>query len=254
VTFSVSYALTGVASTAAVGSVTPTQGINGNAATGGVGQPGVAYMIPLMGVAASGMAGSVTTGSNKTLGLEGVSTVTQVGSVSYSNALSVSGNSSTAAPGSVASILAPTITGNAATGSAGSVGTGITLGLTGVSATGAVGFAHLVQSMGLSGNVATGNAGIVTQGHANPLIRNYASGLVGNITEIGGDVMVALVGNRAITGIGYVQPHARLDQIPYFVQTKTQQAFQRLPRPLVYFRSGTIKSFARTVRSSAFIR
>lgn len=99
-TADVTVALTGVAATGSVGSITPTQGITGVAGTGSVGTVGTGSLSTLAqtGVAATGAAGNVAPGQ----GVSGTSGTGQVGTAGVSVTLALGGVAATGAAGTVA--------------------------------------------------------------------------------------------------------------------------------------------------------
>lgn len=167
-------ALTGVASTAAVGSV------------------GVAHT--------QSTAGNASTGSP--------------GTFAVSHAQATTGNASTSGVGTVANSLTVALTGNSSTGTAGSVSAGgdVTLAISGASATGEAGAVAPETSKAANGTESISSVGSVAQALQIALSGNASTGEIGSVTFVG-DVTVAITGVQSTTSAGSVSPPAVPQQI-----------------------------------------
>lgn len=197
-----SKALTGNAGTSSVGTVSPSssKALTGNAGTGGVGTVGRSVSIGLSGVSGTGAVGSVSAGSDATAALTGVAGTGSVGSVSPASSVALTGVQGSAAAGTVVPSTSKAISGNAGTGSVGSVGPAVSRGVTGNEGTasaGSVGPNVTVALSGVSGTGAVGTVTAVTGGVIQDLTGVEGTGSVGSV---GIDVVIGLTGVSA-TGL-----------------------------------------------------
>ena len=152
--------LDGQSATASVGSISPADvmGLTGVSSTASVGSPTVIGDITatLTGQALTSSVGSIDI-AGQIVGLTGQSATASVGSISPADAIGVTGVSATTSLGTASTNSNPTIsvTGLSATSSVGSLSPADVMGLTGVSATSAVGSLTPADVMGLTGVSAT---------------------------------------------------------------------------------------------------
>jgi uncharacterized ParB-like nuclease family protein len=151
--------LDGQSATASVGSLSPADvmGLTGVSSTASVGSPTIIGDITatLTGQALTSSVGSITPAD--VMGLTGVSSTASVGSISPADVIGLTGVSATTSLGTASTNSNPTIdvTGLSATTSVGSLSPADVMGLTGVSATSAVGSLSPADVMGLTGVSAT---------------------------------------------------------------------------------------------------
>ena len=223
----ITVALTGVAATGSVDSVTtsidvdyggslgdgPHPAADRNGRTRFFVQPG-AYVDPVVDVTveATGVAGTGAAGSlvpSVAAALTGVAVTGAVGSLVPSVTLAATGVAATAAAGTVAPSTTVGITGVAATGAVGSVtvGADATAALTGVAATASVGSVVPSASLALTGVAATGAEGSVVPSVSKALTGVAGTGAVGTVTAtVGGNVTAALTGVAATASAGTLSP------------------------------------------------
>lgn len=214
VTASATKALTGVAASGVIGSLTSTATIplTGVAATGAIGTLSVTASATksLTGVAASGAIGSLTSSSTATIPLTGVSATGAIGtlSVTASATKALTGVAASGAIGSLTSSSTATIslTGVAATGAIGtlSITSSATKALTGVAASGVIGSltSSSTATIALTGVAATGAVGALTTAGSTTitLTGTSASGAAG--TLIASSTATILLSGVAATGAG----------------------------------------------------
>ncbi len=151
--------LDGQSATASVGSLSPADvmGLTGVSSTASVGSPTIIGDITaaLTGQAATTSVGSITPAD--VMGLTGVSSTASVGSISPADVIGLTGISATISLGTTSINSNPTInvSGLSATSAVGSLTPADVMGLTGVSATSAVGSLTPADVMGLTGVSAT---------------------------------------------------------------------------------------------------
>jgi len=151
--------LDGQQATASVGSLSPADviGLTGVSSTASVGSPTIVGDITqsLTGVSATSSVGSISPAD--VMRLTGVSATSSVGSITPADAIGLTGVSATASNGEITVSTNPVIdvTGISATSSVGSLAPADVMGLTGVSATGSVGTLTPADVMGLTGIEAT---------------------------------------------------------------------------------------------------
>jgi uncharacterized ParB-like nuclease family protein len=151
--------LDGQSATASVGSLSPADvmGLTGVSSTASVGSPTIIGDITaaLTGQAATTSVGSITPAD--VMGLTGVSSTASVGSISPADVIGLTGFSATISLGTTNINSNPTInvSGLSATSAVGSLTPADVMGLTGVSATSAVGSLTPADVMGLTGVSAT---------------------------------------------------------------------------------------------------
>jgi fibronectin-binding autotransporter adhesin len=195
-----SKALTGNASTAAVGTVAPgiSKAITGNAATAAVGALSPSLTIPLTGNAATGAAGTVTvSGSNVTLALTGVAATGAAGALGPSLSLGLTGAAASSAVGTVGPALSMALTGTAATASVGTVAPGTSRSLTGVASAAAVGSLALSMSIPLTGAAAAGAVGSVATSGGTPTAAVALSRW--KLDETSGTTLADSIGSNTLT-------------------------------------------------------
>ena len=152
--------LDGQSATASVGSISPADvmGLTGVSSTASVGSPTVIGDITasLTGQALTASVGSIDI-AGQIVGLTGQSATASVGSISPADAIGVTGVSATTSLGTASTNSNPTISvsGLSMTSSVGSVTLSDVIGLTGVSATASVGSLTPADVMGLTGVSAT---------------------------------------------------------------------------------------------------
>jgi hypothetical protein len=201
----VEVALTGVASTGAVGSVAPStsKALTSASGTGAVGDLGVTKSgsLALTGVGGTGAVGTASPGA--ALALTSVTGTGAAGTSTPSSTAAVTGNVGTGAAGTVSPALALAVSGNAATGSVGdvtgSVSASGTEALTGVDATGDVGVATPSTTVALSGVSATGAVGSLAPALAASLSGVGGTGSVGSFNPA---LALALSGLGSTGAIG----------------------------------------------------
>jgi uncharacterized ParB-like nuclease family protein len=151
--------LDGQSATASVGSISPADvmGLTGVSSTASVGSPTIIGDITaaLTGQAATTSVGSITPAD--VMGLTGISSTASVGSISPADVIGLTGFSATISLGTTNINSNPTInvSGLSATSAVGSLTPADVMGLTGVSATSAVGSLTPADVMGLTGVSAT---------------------------------------------------------------------------------------------------
>jgi Concanavalin A-like lectin/glucanases superfamily len=192
-------ALTGVSSTAAVGTVGPSlsKALTGNASTAAVGTIAPARSVPVTGNASTAAVGTVT--PSRSVALTGNAATGAVGTVTVSGSnitLALTGVAATGAVGTVGPGLSAGLIGNAATGSPGSVGLSASIAIAGVPATGSVGAVAPATSKALTGNSSTAAVGTVGPSRSVPLTGNAATGAVGNVGTSGGTPTAAVAVSR----------------------------------------------------------
>ena len=125
--------LTGVSSTASVGSPTVvgdiTQALTGVSATASVGSITPADVIGLTGVSSTTSVGTLTINSNPTVDVTGVSATSSVGSLTVTDVIGLTGVSATSAVGSLTPADVMGLTGVSATASVASFGTATGFGI-----------------------------------------------------------------------------------------------------------------------------
>src|ERR1035437_7430624 len=207
-----SAALTGVSATSSVGTVTPKieTALTGNAATGSVGSV-VAYnaiSIAITSVSATGSVGNINASNAISIALTGISGTGSIGSVIASNSLSIAltGVSGTGSVGNVQFGKGFNLTGVSGTGFVGNVVQSLESGegassITGIEVVCFPGFVTLNIEIALTGNAATGSIGSLTPQRSFGLVGNTATGSIGNVTAMG-ESTAALTGNGVIGSIG----------------------------------------------------
>ena len=151
--------LDGQQATASVGSLSPADviGLTGVSSTASVGSPTIVGDITqsLTGVSATSSVGSISPAD--VMRLTGVSATSSVGSITPADVIGLTGVSATASNGEITVSTNPVVdvTGISATSSVGSLAPADVMGLTGVSATGSVGTLTPADVMGLTGVEAT---------------------------------------------------------------------------------------------------
>lgn len=203
-------ALTGVAATGAVGTVSPatSKALTGNAATGAAGSVKASLSLPLTGNSATAAIGTVAPSLSKSL--TGVQATGSAGTATPNITVALTGVQATGQVGTVApsnDTFAP-LSGVSATGSAGTVTPNVTVALTGVQASGQVGSVtpQSGATAALSGVQAAGNVGNVGVNVTVALTGVSATGQVGNVAFASRDVSVALTGVQAVGLAGTVTP------------------------------------------------
>lgn len=174
----VSVALTGVSSTASVGTV------------------GVAHDNSLTGESSTAAVGTVV--PSTTVTLTGVASTASVGTLAPGTSVALVGVSATGQVGVV-------LTGVVTAASVGSVTPSSTVPLTGVSSTASVGTVGVSVTVAITGVASTASVGTLTPNTTVPLTGVFATGAVGTVSA-GGDVTVALTGEASITAVGTVVP------------------------------------------------
>lgn len=186
-----SYALTGSAATTAAGTLiaAPSQALTGSAATTSAGTlvPHVSY------------------------GLTGTSATSSAGTVTASNSQAITGQSATTASGTLVSNVAYGLTGQEATSAQGNLNTtggdggDVTRALTGESVTTSQGTLTSAVSYALTGQSATSATGTLINAASYGLTGLQATTDTGTLgTEVGGDVVRALVGEQLSVAQGNV--------------------------------------------------
>ena len=151
--------LEGQEATASVGSLSPADvmGLTGVSSTASVGSPTIIGDITeaLTGVSATSSVGSITPAD--AMGLTGQSMTSGIGSITPADIMGVTGVSATTSLGTISINSNPTVdvSGLSATSSVGSLTPADVMGLTGVSATSSVGSLTPADVMGLTGVSAT---------------------------------------------------------------------------------------------------
>ena len=151
--------LEGQEATASVGSLSPADvmGLTGVSSTASVGSPTIIGDITeaLTGVSATSSVGSITPAD--AMGLTGQSMTSGIGSITPADIMGVTGVSATTSVGTISINSNPTVdvSGLSATSSVGSLTPADVMGLTGVSATSSVGSLTPADVMGLTGVSAT---------------------------------------------------------------------------------------------------
>jgi len=167
-----------------------TKAITGNASTAALGTVGVIASLALATVLATGAVGTAT--QSVTVTLSGVSSTSAVGSVGVtkSGSVALTGNAGTGAVGSVTAVAVGTaaLTGNSASSAVGSVTSATSKAITGNTATSAVGTATPGTSQALSGVSSTGAVGSVGFAKSGKvgITGVSGSGAVGSVTAQGG--------------------------------------------------------------------
>jgi len=151
--------LTGQEATASVGSISPADvmGLTGVSSTASVGSPTIIGDITqaLTGISATTSVGTITPAD--VMGLTGISSTASVGALTPADVMGLTGVSATVSLGTATTNSNPiiNITGIAATSSVGSLTPADVMGLTGVSSTASVGTLTPADVMGLTGVSAT---------------------------------------------------------------------------------------------------
>jgi hypothetical protein len=249
--FGIGFGLVGVAATSSAGTMIGGYLLTGQSAAATPGAVVPSPSVLLAGQAATGSVGTVA--PSRSAVLPGVSAVSAPGVFLPTNVLSVTGNSSATAEGTVTPSPSYSLQGVSAASTAGSMAHSLTLALTGAaitSAIGAVGPGVAARAVGVSAASAAGTAAPSTR--LNPLAGDLATFLYGNLIPTGKDVTLPITGFRIQSGIGYVQSHMRLDQIPVYVRTTTRAPFIHQPLVRIYFRSEAVVAYARTIRSLSY--
>jgi hypothetical protein len=126
-----SLAVSGLATTAAVGSLAVALTLSGVAATGAVESSAVASSIGLSGAVGTGALGSVVTSADSSAELSGVGGTGAVDAVLSSRTIALSGVGGTGAVGAPSPGVSPSLTGLGVTGTVGAVSLGVDLPLSG---------------------------------------------------------------------------------------------------------------------------
>lgn len=223
---SASVALTGVASTSALGvaimqSTAPNLALSGNASTAAVATPGAVHTVDTTGAAGTAAVGSLIAG--QPVALTGTVSTTSVGVVFRTIPLDLSGLSLTTAAGILAaqrSIGVPGISADTASGliagqdgekrvagqesetGTGSLGLRSTNSVTGNSSSLAIGSTVAALGAGAQSVAATGRAGNIQQGIAIAL--TGASGAVGQGSVASG-LSVAVAGLQMASAVGFIR-------------------------------------------------
>jgi hypothetical protein len=180
--------ITGVSSTAEVGSLTPstTVALTGESSTVAVGTVVPSSSVAITGEAATGAVDSVGAegGDAEPVELSGVSSTGSAGSVTPSLSVALVGEAATGSAGDLGKTIAVPISGEAATGSAGTLGAeggDVQAALSGVSASDAVGTLAPETSPAVSGNESIAGAGSVTPSITVPLTGASSTCSVGSV-------------------------------------------------------------------------
>lgn len=184
----VTVSISGVSSTTAVGSVTPssTVALTGLSSTADVGTLGVSVSVPITGLSSTLSVGSLVPSTS--VALTGIESVTAVGTVGVSIAVPITGNVSTSAVGSV------TV----------SIGGDVTVAISGVSSTVSVGSLTPSVSVPITGNVITTALGNLAVNSQVFLSGVESTVLAGNITASG-----SAVAEQPSGGWDYYDPYPR---------------------------------------------
>ena len=129
---SVEFSLTGVSATVSVGSISPAAqaiGLTGQAATSAVGTLVPADVMGLTGVSSTSSVGSVSINSSPIVDLTGSAATTSVGSISPADVMGLTGLSTTSAVGTLAPADVMGLTGQQATASVAAFGTASGFGI-----------------------------------------------------------------------------------------------------------------------------
>ena len=201
----VTEALTGVASTLAVGNVLAAneQEITGNASTGEIGNVVHGEGYGLTSVSSTGEAGSLD--NSRTIPLTGIFTVADVGTIVAHSAFALTGTESTSAVGTVIAEInsnqSHPITGVESSDELGTVELSNDLSLTGNEPIGQIGSISSQSSASLSGTSTTGEVGSLVLDTTLDLNSVSASSEVGTVSY-GSDVLVNLTGVESVGEIG----------------------------------------------------
>jgi hypothetical protein len=196
-----SLALTGVFASGTIGTVAPSisDNENGDVATGNVGTVGVSVSKAITGVAASGNVGTLT--NSRTVALAGNSATGSVGTTVANSTVTITGVFAAGAAGTVSDKgIGTNITGNAAAGAVGTVSSNVQVALSGVEAAGQVAFLILP----LKSLIADGNVGSVQTEFSFDLTSAAATGAVSSVGV--GNRTVALTGVSAAGSVGTLIP------------------------------------------------
>ncbi len=203
----VTLALTGVSSTASVGTLALAhdQALSGNAGTGAPGTLAVNHSQAITGNSSASSAGSIVPSS--AVALLGNAAAGQVGTLGAAGdeADALTGVSATSGVGTLGVSHAQAITGNAATGSVGTLAPAHSQAITGSAATGAVGTLAPSTTIGVSGNAATGAVGSVGAAGAGSSSLSGVSAIVG-VGSLGVSDSMAISGNAATGEVGALTP------------------------------------------------
>ena len=197
--------LTGVSSTAAVGTVGPSAAVPliGNASAGAAGTIAPALSVGLTGAAATGAVGTVTvSGADVTLALTGVASTAAVGTLGPGTSVPVTGVAAAAAVGTLVPSVSLALTGAASTTAVGTVAPGTSKGITGTSSAAAVGTLAPALSLALTGVAASGLVGNVTSSGGTPTAAVALSRW--KLDETSGTTLADSIGSNTLTlGSGY---------------------------------------------------